>query len=63
MIALPLESTRLQMFYKMSVVKNFATFTGKHLCASLFFNQDAGLTIPTNYTPQKRKVFGSFEGV
>ena len=26
-----------------SVLKNFAKFTGKHLCQSLFFNKAAGL--------------------
>ena len=31
------------LFYKKSVVKNFAKFTGKHLCQSLFFNKVAGL--------------------
>ena len=28
---------------KKGVLKNFAKFTGKHLCESLFFNQVAGL--------------------
>ena len=27
-----------QMFCKIGVLKNFANFTGKHLCWSLFFN-------------------------
>ena len=30
------------MFCKKGVLKNFAKFTGKHLCQSLFFNKDAG---------------------
>ena len=29
-------SSRSQMFFKISVLKNFALFTGKHLCWSLF---------------------------
>ena len=29
-------STRPQMFFKTGVLKNFANFTGKHLCWSLF---------------------------
>ena len=29
-------SSRLQMFFKIGVLKNFAIFTGKHLCWSLF---------------------------
>ena len=29
-------SSRLQMFFKLSALKNFVNFTGKHLCWSLF---------------------------
>ena len=29
-------SSRPQMFFKIEVLKNFANFTGKHLCWSLF---------------------------
>ena len=29
-------SSRSQMFFKKDVLKNFANFTGKHLCWSLF---------------------------
>ena len=29
------------MFFKIGVLKNFAKFTGKHLCQSLFFNKVA----------------------
>ena len=29
-------SNRLQMFFKIGVLRNFANFTGKHLCWSLF---------------------------
>ena len=32
----------LDVFCKESVLKNFAKFTGKHLCQSLFFNKVAG---------------------
>ena len=31
------------MFYKKGVLRNFAKFTGKHLCWSLFFDKVAGL--------------------
>ena len=31
------------MFLKIGVLKNFANFTGKHICWSLFFNKVAGL--------------------
>ena len=32
-------SSRSQMFFKISVLKNFATFTGKHLCWPSFSRQ------------------------
>ena len=32
-----------QVFYKKTAFKNLATFTGKDLCCSLFFNKNAGL--------------------
>ena len=32
----PHRSSRSQTFFKISVVKNFANFTVKHLCWSLF---------------------------
>ena len=31
------------VFYKKDVLRNFAKFTEKHLCQSLFFNKVAGL--------------------
>ena len=36
-------SSRLQMFFKVVVRKNFTKFTGKHLFQALFFNKVAGL--------------------
>ena len=36
-------SGRPGAFYKKSVLRNFAKFTRKHLCQSLFFNKVAGL--------------------
>ena len=38
-----LGSSRLDVFCKKGVLKNFAKFTGKHLCHSLFLNKVAGL--------------------
>ena len=35
-------SSHLEEFCQESVLKNFAKFTGKHLCQSLFFNIAAG---------------------
>ena len=34
--------TRLEAYYKKIVLRNFAKFTGKHLCQRLFFNKVAG---------------------
>ena len=31
-----------EVFCKKGVIKNFATFTGKHLCWNLFFTKVAG---------------------
>ena len=36
-------SSRLEVFYRKGVLRNFAKFTGKDLCQSLFFNKVAGL--------------------
>ena len=36
-------SSRLEVFCKKGVLRNFAKFTGKHLCQGLFFNIVAGL--------------------
>ena len=35
------------MFHKKAVLKNFAIFTGKHLCWNLFFNKNASLQGPS----------------
>ena len=37
----------LEMFYKKGVIRNFAKFTGKHLCQRVFFNKVAGLRTAT----------------
>ena len=36
-------SSRLEVFCREGVLRNFVKFTGKHLCHSLFFNKVAGL--------------------
>ena len=36
-----------EVFFKKGVLKNFANFTGKHLCWSLFFNKVASPQAPT----------------
>ena len=35
--------SRSEVFFKKIVLKNFAKFTRKHFCQSLFFNKDAAL--------------------
>ena len=35
-------SSRLQVFFKIRVLKNFAYFTGKHMCRNLFLKKVAG---------------------
>ena len=54
MDALPTESSRIrdlskssrpEVFCKKGILKNFAKFTGKYLCQSLFFNKVAGLSL------------------
>ena len=40
-------SSRPDVLCKKGVLKNFAKFTGKHLCQSLFFNKVAGLLFCT----------------
>ena len=42
-VILELQKQPLEMFYEKGVLKNFAKFTGKHLCQSLFFNKVEGL--------------------
>ena len=37
------KSSHPKVFCKEGVLENFAKFTGKHLCQSLFFNKVAGL--------------------
>ena len=38
-----IRSCRPKVFCKKDILRNFAKFTGKHLCQSLFFNKAAGL--------------------
>ena len=36
-------SSRTEVFCKKDIVRNFAKFTGKHLCQNLYFNKVAVL--------------------
>ena len=38
-------SSRPEVFFKQGVLGNFAKFTGKHLCQSLFSNKVAGISL------------------
>ena len=40
-------SSRLQMFFKIGVLKSFPNFTGKHLCWSLFLKKFSGSRLAT----------------
>ena len=46
-------SSRPEVFCKKGVLRNFAKFTGKHLCQSLFLNKVAGLR-PEIFTKGKK---------
>ena len=50
MYAKLIRSSRPEVFCKKGVLKNFAQFTGKHLCQGLFFNKVAGLRLYSGYT-------------
>ena len=51
--------SRSEEFCKKGVLKNFAKFTGKHLCQSLFFNKVADL-IPATIVKRDSRT-GIFE--
>ena len=45
-LAISLDRTsRLEVFCKNGILRNFKKFTGKHLCQSLFFNKVASLSL------------------
>ena len=46
-----------EVFYKKGFCKNFAKFTGKRLCQSLFFNKVAGLRPTTLLTETLAQMF------
>ena len=55
---LKVRSTRPEVFCKKGVLKNFAKFTGKHLCRSLFFNKVTGLrSVRSNFEKIRRVLF------
>ena len=58
LLAITFRSSRKEVFCKKGVLRNFAKFTGKHLCQSLFFNNVAGLRcFPVNFTKSLRTPF------
>ena len=50
-------SSHSEMFSKKGVLRNFAKFTGKHLCQSLFINKVAGLRRATLSKKRLAEVF------
>ena len=42
-LPLSLRSSHQMCFLRKDILRNFAKFTGKHLCQSLFFNKVSGL--------------------
>ena len=58
MITVHLRSSRPEVFCKKGVLSNFAKFTGKHLCQSLYFNKVASLRcFPVNFAKFLRTPF------
>ena len=53
------KSSRPGVFCEKSVLRNFAKFTGKHLCQSLFFNKVAG-TLAQVFSCEFYEIFGCF---
>ena len=53
-------SSHPEVFCKKGVLRNFAKFTGKHLCQSLFFNKVAGLRPKACIFIKKRLRHGYF---
>ena len=49
-----------EVFCKKGVYRNFAKFTGKHLCQSLFFNKVAGLSLSLQLYLKKVSFTGVF---
>ena len=47
-------SSRPEVFCKTGIIRNFAKFTGKHLCQSLFLNKVPGLR-PSAYNFNKKE--------
>ena len=48
-------SSRLEVFYKKGVLRNFAKLTGKHLCQGLFFIKVASLRQPLESVSSKTR--------
>ena len=56
-IASILRSSHRRCSVRKGVLRNFAKFTGKNLCQSLFFNKVAGLCFPVNFANFLRTPF------
>ena len=53
-----LQKQSLEVFCKKGVLRNFAKFTGKHLCQSLFFDKVAGLRLQARIFIKKETGIG-----
>ena len=49
-------SSRMQMFFKTGVIRNFVIFTGKHLCWSIFLIKLRTLRPATLFQPHPQKI-------
>ena len=60
-LLLTVRSSHPEVFCKKGILRNFAKFTGKHLCRSLFLNKVAGLRqwccLPVNFAKFLRTPF------
>ena len=54
-----IRSSRPEVFCKQGVLRNFAKFTGKHLCQSLFFNKVALAFSSEFYEISKEECFAN----
>ena len=52
-----IRSSCSEVFYKKSILRNFAKFTGKHLCLSLFFNKVADIMLSNHFAKFLRTPF------
>ena len=57
-ILLKLRKQLREMFFKKDVLKNFANFTGKHMCLGSIFNNVSGHRVPSVVASETKKNLG-----